>query len=399
MKNSDSDRIANLVLVTICNIATSLSEDQISSLVNDLKKRIEEFSASPDITQGIMRTLSKIQGKKELKWLDSMLTRCEEALLNYTKNPAGLQTRLEEESLGSTIFLAGEIILSNFSAIKPKTSLTNLLQAVTSETLSASSSSPSTTIAVMGETSQNIVVPTTIRAHAFVSLGKFCLNDQALAKKCISLFVKELEQSPFPLIRNNVMVVMGDLCVRFTSLVDPFLPSLYSRIVDPTPFVRKQSLRILSSLLREGFMRWKNSPLVLLLLLRSTVDSDPVMAEQAKMCIASLIAGQESLHLYTHFIETIFHLNNYTKHQVYNQFIFPESASACLTMLSGGGDNRKLRMMIYSMMLSPMNNEHKLQLIAKLTSDILSAAADGTLPCQTAGDIIKDTLTILASKV
>jgi hypothetical protein len=36
--------------------------------------------------------------------------------------------------------------------------------------------------------------------------GKLCLEDEALAKKCIAAFAKELETSDSPVVRNNVMV-------------------------------------------------------------------------------------------------------------------------------------------------------------------------------------------------
>lgn len=47
-------------------------------------------------------------------------------------------------------------------------------------------------------------IPNSTRAHAFVALGKICLENQTLAQKCISLFARELEMSPSSVIRNNV---------------------------------------------------------------------------------------------------------------------------------------------------------------------------------------------------
>jgi hypothetical protein len=82
----------------------------------------------------------------------------------------------------------------------------------------------------------------TVRAHAFVAMGKLCLKDESLAKRTIQLFVRELESrsanwivppsatsqalelmpdvwisccvwcSSDPIVRNNVLVIMCDLC-------------------------------------------------------------------------------------------------------------------------------------------------------------------------------------------
>lgn len=66
-----------------------------------------------------------------------------------------------------------------------------------------------------GVVSPNMVkVPASTRAHAFLVLGKLCLTDQALATKCITAFAHELESSPFPVVRNNVMVIMYALIPR-----------------------------------------------------------------------------------------------------------------------------------------------------------------------------------------
>lgn len=45
-----------------------------------------------------------------------------------------------------------------------------------------------------------------MQAHAWVALGKMCLADEALAKKCVPMFVQELERAQLPAVRNNIMV-------------------------------------------------------------------------------------------------------------------------------------------------------------------------------------------------
>ncbi|CAN0148375.1 unnamed protein product, partial [Ectocarpus fasciculatus] len=57
--------------------------------------------------------------------------------------------------------------------------------------------------------------PSPVRALAFVTLGKLCLRDKALAKRSVNLFVRELDTAAAPAVRSNALVVLGDLCVRW----------------------------------------------------------------------------------------------------------------------------------------------------------------------------------------
>ena len=40
-----------------------------------------------------------------------------------------------------------------------------------------------------------------VQAHAWVALGKFCLVNEATAKKCVPLFVQELGRATNPAVR------------------------------------------------------------------------------------------------------------------------------------------------------------------------------------------------------
>jgi condensin-2 complex subunit D3 len=57
-------------------------------------------------------------------------------------------------------------------------------------------------------------VPSAIRAQAIIALGKIMLHKEKLAKKYVAVLARELETCTDPVIRNNVVVVMCDLCVR-----------------------------------------------------------------------------------------------------------------------------------------------------------------------------------------
>ena len=48
----------------------------------------------------------------------------------------------------------------------------------------------------------------------FLHAGKLCLVDEGLSKKIIAALARELEVCDSPAVRNNVVVIMGDLTVR-----------------------------------------------------------------------------------------------------------------------------------------------------------------------------------------
>jgi condensin-2 complex subunit D3 len=112
----------------------------------------------------------------------------------------------------------------------------------------------------------------------------------------------------------------------------------------------------------------------------------------------------ESMLYFNHFVEAVFHLNNYTGHRDYNQLrafhpgVEPSAFAFAGSLVGNDGDKKKRRMALYSLMLSGMSQEHKLQVALKLTQEVLAAVADGDLPLVAASDVVQDTLAILVSK-
>lgn len=104
---------------------------------------------------------------------------------------------------------------------------------------------------------------------------QLCLQDDDLAKQCVPALAKELETSDDAAVRNNVAVIMADLCIRwaagvwarpvtvcagdvqavvltvgalrsYTALTEQYLPAVTSRLKDSSPLVRRQTLTLLT---------------------------------------------------------------------------------------------------------------------------------------------------------
>lgn len=62
--------------------------------------------------------------------------------------------------------------------------------------------------------------------------------------------MRELEVGIDGNVLNNIVIVLCDLCVRYTALVDKYVPTICTCLKDPNPFVRKQALLLLTGLLQ-----------------------------------------------------------------------------------------------------------------------------------------------------
>jgi condensin-2 complex subunit D3 len=82
--------------------------------------------------------------------------------------------------------------------------------------------------------------------------------------------------------------------------------------------VRKQTLLSLTRLLGEDYVKWKGTLFYRFVL--AVIDDSPEIRQTAVFCFISLLKGKNPLMFFSHFIELIFHLNDYKQHAVYNQF-------------------------------------------------------------------------------
>ena len=93
---------------------------------------------------------------------------------------------------------------------------------------------------VGGSGNITLETPSSARALAFVALGKLCLRNANLAKDAVNILARELHFDKNDVetscggaaVRSNALVVLGDLCVRYTSLVDRQLPAMAECLQD-----------------------------------------------------------------------------------------------------------------------------------------------------------------------
>ena len=264
--------------------------------------------------------------------------------------------------------------------------------------------------------------PAQIRAAAIVTVGKLCMRDKEVARDHVNILLREISQTvgdgsrllstdssifsdislndssvdlsntttttittattttaaAAAAIRSNALLVLSDMCVRFTHLVGRHADKLSLCLQDPYITVRKNALVVLTQLMLQDYLKFRG---LLLHRLVATV-ADPVadVATLARHLLKTLVRKFPGL-LPAHFTEMVIVLNGCAAHPAFaavkggdGEGSSDESLmSSCSCMLDRNG-----RFTVYSFVIEglELSDEDKIQLTAKLVQDILSTAVD-----------------------
>lgn len=233
-----------------------------------------------------------------------------------------------------------------------------------------------------------------LRAHAFIALGKLCLRDAAFAKRMTPALVKELVTPDAPVaVRNNVLVILADLCGRYTSIVDRYVPDMAACLKDAHPLVRRQSLMVLTQLLTQDYVKWKGP--LFFRYVSCLVDSDEGVRSLAEAALAGPLRTKSPNLIPSKFIDTMFVLTGCQSHPAARDVIAQLQASVGVRVGGGavasaawdglafpGVGGQRARMAVYAKLLALMTPEQRLTVSSKLVMDILGAVVDGSMPLE-----------------
>ncbi|XP_041336492.1 condensin-2 complex subunit D3 [Pyrgilauda ruficollis] len=373
------------------NIQSWLKESQcplevISPAVETLQKLCQASAAAPEETQEL---LNQVCG--------DLVSTCETYISNIVLKEEGAG-QLQEDLLVRHLFLLGEA--AQLCPAKVDKHIFLLVQSILASSGSKDQVSACTDSEEMPSSQplsqfRGSAMPPVVRAHALITLGKLCLQHEELAKKCIAALARELEVSPDVAVRNNAALVLCDLCVRYTSLGDRYIPNISLCLRDPHPFIRRQTLILLTNLLQEEFVKWKDC--LFFRFVSVLVDPDPDIARFAEFCLVHLLLKRNPVMFSQHFIECIFHFNSYEKHQKYNRF--PQSLRAKQLFSLKGKENKEKRMRIYTFLLDHFTDEQRFSITTKISHSILACFVDEVLPLDLEGsELLSDTFAVLSCK-
>ncbi|KAL5479917.1 hypothetical protein EMCRGX_G023519 [Ephydatia muelleri] len=392
------------VVTVVGNAAHSLGKVAIGDIKEKIEGLLLTVRISPAVIAASINTLLQLCSVLKPQqyqtvvdgWCEPLLKMCDEYLSSVvlcTSDEDSQESVLDEKEVIRHLFILGEVAQLSPNNLSQHTSL--MVQSLlVSNSDEASTSTGSFKGGPPMPLMKKITLTSVLRAHVYITLGKLCLQNEELAKKCVAQMSKELETSECPAVKNNVIVVLCDLAVRYSARIDPYIPVVSSCMKDPSLMVRKQSLTLLTHLLQEDYVKWKGS----LFFRFITTLLDGQLKKFAEFCLGHLLFTRHPTMFYQHFVECVFHFNNYEKHRVYNRFRQTEREKT-LFCLKGAKCAVK-RMEIYTFLLNHMTDEQRFQLTAKLCQEVIGGIVDRaiTVEGEDATWLVKDTLAILASK-
>ncbi|XP_019574391.2 condensin-2 complex subunit D3 isoform X3 [Rhinolophus sinicus] len=405
-QNPNSNTLGHILCV-IGHIAKHLPKSTRDKVTDVVKCKLNGFQWSLELISSAVDTLQRlctasaetpVEEQELLKEVcGDVLSTCVHCLSNIVLKEDGAGN-MDEDLLVKYIFTLGDIAqLCPASVEKRAFLLIQSILASSADTDDLASSQGRSEAPASQPVPQvrGSVMPSAIRAHAIITLGKLCLQHEDLAKKSIPALVRELEVCEDMAVRNNVVIVMCDLCIRYTVMVDKYIPNIAMCLKDSDPFIRKQTLILLTNLLQEEFVKWKGS--LFFRFVSTLIDSHPDIASFGEFCLAHLLLKRNPVMFFQHFIECIFHFNNYEKHETYNKF--PQSEREKQLFSLKGKTNKEKRMKIYKFLLEHFTDDQRFNITSKICLSILACFADGILPLDMeASELLSDTFEVLSSK-
>ncbi|KAL7552927.1 hypothetical protein ACHAWF_016177, partial [Thalassiosira exigua] len=398
------------------------------SLLGDLEKLEIGIDLIPERVSALIALTRRIcddSGRdlfEEVKsWADGLLGRSENAIESCISSFAkrGLVEEAAKKLLVHVLYLIGEVSMIGFSSqedfsrldtkqrdndvaptiaepargllIRPSPRLVHLVKLMLPESMPLPASAER----------QTMPTPSDVRAHAYLTLGKLCLRDEALAKESMNVLARELHADSGPAVQGNCLMVMGDMCVRYTNLTDRYLPFMaaclqageggpaqvnessrlsasFERRTNRHSLVKKNAILLLSSLLLQDYIKWRG--LLVHRFLAAVADEDDEVSCLAQAALRGPLLDKRPDLLCNHFVGSVFVFNDCKAHPLYAV----ESASGggnglavdfdCTLLY--GGEGRRRRKEIYEMMLGTMADEQKLEVTARLVKEVLGGALE-----------------------
>ncbi|XP_039420704.1 condensin-2 complex subunit D3 isoform X1 [Corvus cornix cornix] len=396
-QNTSSDAVGHILCV-IGHVAEHLPRSRCEGLRENIWSWLKEFQCPRVLISPAVQALQRlcrasVDVPKEAQELlnqvfGDLVSTCYSYISNIVLKEGGAE-QLQEDLLVRHLFLLGEA--AQMCPAKVEKYIFFLVQAILAPPVSQDQLSASK------DSSQfrGSAMPTVVRAHAVMTLGKLCLQHDELARESIPVLVQELEVSQEMPVRINVVTALCDLCMLYTSLVDRYIPNISLCLRDPHPVIREHTLTLLTNLLQGEYVKLKNY--LFFRFVCVLVDPNPDIASFAEYCLVHVLLMRNPVIFSQHFIECIFHFNSYEKHPKYNRF--PQSERAKQLFSLKGKDNKEKRMRIYTFLLDHFTDEQRFNITTMISDNILACFVYKVLPLDLEGsELLSDTFAVLSCK-
>ncbi|KAK5908137.1 hypothetical protein CgunFtcFv8_016218 [Champsocephalus gunnari] len=363
------------ILCVMGDIATHLNTDTRDRIIDDLMSWLKTFSLPLEVICAAVETLYQLGRSEDIKQTQAFLNQhcgelvsvCEAHLAPIILSEKGTQN-LNEELMVKHLHTLGVASLHCPAKVGKRTVL--LVESVLttrSEKLPGCQEELPASLPLSQFKANSM--PTKVRAHGVITLGKLCLQHEDLIHKYLPVFAREMEEGKEVAVRNNVVVIMCDLCVRYTNMVDHYIPNISACLGDNEAIIREQTLIMLTNLLQDEFVKWKGSLFFRFMVV--LVDPVPAIASLCEYCLLHLLLKKNP------------------------EIVREKGFSSPLK----GARNREKRFRIYRFLLEHFTDAQRFNITMKINQTVLACFADDELPLDADGaDILSETFRILSLK-
>lgn len=207
------------------------------------------------------------------------------------------------------------------------------------------------------------------------------------------MYAKELLTSKYDVIRSNVVIILIEMCKRYTSFADKYVPLISLCFKDKLYLIRYQTIVLVVNLLQEGYIKWRGP--LFFCLLSSLVDKKDTIQELGRYSLSQLLTDKKKNLFSEHFIDSIF---------VFNFFPPPDNETVAQTVKDlerfsmPGEHRREERMLLYTFLLESMDLKERAYLINSIREILTSIAESVYTLNETTECIIRDCFAILTCK-
>jgi len=370
-----------------------------------LMGHLAEFSLNPQLIGDVIFTLAvihetpttcrntnlqDIDASKD--WLSFVYEKCENVLYQFVSTPSHYQSNLATKA----IFTVGELSMVGYRNdesdhhkktdglrrfyVQPSTNLVTFIQGLLLPTLPQAQSNKS-----------EYHPDYSVRAHAFVALGKLCIRDEILARESVDIFAQEMGRlDSNSTIQNNALLILGDLLKKYTHLITKYMPMIesflqfgrgnklqaHAKSMDESCLVRRQAVLLLSTLILQGYIKLKGTLYYRFLI--AAVDENLLVSNLATLTLCGPLQAKYPKIFYNNFVETLFVLNSCESHPIRYAGVCEDHGEMIRKRLEylAGDECKGRRMEIYRILLAYMSDEEKIGVTARLAKEILAAATE-----------------------
>ena len=222
-------------------------------------------------------------------------------------------------------------------------------------------------------------VPPCVRAVAVTSLGMMAVRHEAAARKCVDILAAHsTDKEPELAVRSNCLVVLTDLHVHYTALVDKYVPHMtqcFSPRLAESPLLRKHALSLVAGLVANDYLKCKGptqhrflsclaDPNLGVLLLAEAIFRDIVLLKNPSFVQQNLVSS-------------VCHLNGWFTHPNFRSIEFmPNGKAAESTRFFVFAKDSHARQKIYRFVLSLSTDRDRLEVSRKLVHQFLAPFVD-----------------------